>query len=296
RGHRGGGHLAAPRPRLPHLLRAHDRRAGRPQLPLQHLGPGRIARAAAGRDPRRDRCPRGRARLRPAPEVPAPGGGLLGGADAGCTDHPAPLVLPLHRLVLPAAADHAGAARAERGAGPRGGPRRGAVAQAATGAGTITGAIESASPDRLTSTTAPITQTSWSAVSKRVGIWVISAPSASSIRTPRMLSRDPVMPTSEMNAVPFGSTRASAVGTWVWVPSTAATRPSRCQPIATFSLVTSAWKSTIVASASPRSRIASTASKGERATSSPTPPLRLITPTRIPPASTTVWPRPGLAL
>ena len=64
------------------------------------------------------------------------------------------------------------------------------------------------------------------------------------------------MPTSEMNAVPSGSTRPSAVGTWVWVPKTAATRPSRCQPIATFSLVTSAWKSTMIASASSRSRIA----------------------------------------
>ena len=30
----------------------------------------------------------------------------------------------------------------------------------------------------------------------------------------------------------------------VWVPSTASTRPSRCHPIATFSLVVSAWKST----------------------------------------------------
>ncbi len=52
----------------------------------------------------------------------------------------------------------------------------------------------------------------------------------------------------------------------------------------------------MTASASSRSRIASTASKGERATFSPTPPLRLITATRIPPASTTVWPRPGLPL
>ena len=57
------------------------------------------------------------------------------------------------------------------------------------------------------------------------------------------------MPTSLMWAVPPGRTRPSAVGTWVWVPSTAATRPSRCQPIATFSLVISAWKSTITASA-----------------------------------------------
>ena len=101
------------------------------------------------------------------------------------------------------------------------------------------------------------------------------------------------MPTSEMKAVPLGSTRPSAVGTCVWVPNTAATRPSRCQPIATFSLVTSAWKSTTIASASTRSRMPSTVSKGERATLSPIAPLRLITATRMPPASTTVKPRPG---
>src|ERR1700710_1491299 len=295
-GHRRRGRLAPDQPRVPHLLRPHHRRPGRPQLAVLDLGPGRIAGAAAGRDPRRHRRPRGRPRLRPAPEVPAPGGRPLGGADARRAAHPAPLVLPLHRLVFPVAADRACPARAERGAGPRGGARHRPPDQAASGAGTITGTIESASPDWLTSTTAPITQTSLSAVSKRVGICVTRAPRASSIRTPRMLSRDPVMPTSEMNAVPFGSTRASAVGTWVWVPRTAAARPSRCQPIATFSLVTSAWKSTIAASASERSRIASTASKGERATFSPTPPLRLITSIRIPPASPTVWPLPGLAL
>jgi len=42
------------------------------------------------------------------------------------------------------------------------------------------------------------------------------------------------MPTSHINAVPFGNTRASAVGTCVCVPSTAVTRPSRCQPSAIF--------------------------------------------------------------
>ncbi len=75
-----------------------------------------------------------------------------------------------------------------------------------------------------------------------------AAPAPSS--PPMTPSREPVMPTSEMWAVPPGRTRASAVGTWVWVPQTAATRPSRCQPIATFSLVTSAWKSTTKTSAS----------------------------------------------
>src|SRR5215213_6334844 len=65
-----------------------------------------------------------------------------------------------------------------------------------------------------------------------------------SLTTPMTPPRGPVMPTSVMYAVPPGSTRASAVGTCVWVPTTAVTRPSRCQPIATFSLVASAWKST----------------------------------------------------
>ena len=48
--------LARDRPRPAHLLRAHDRLPGRPQLPVQHLGPGR-PRAAAHRDPRRRRQP-----------------------------------------------------------------------------------------------------------------------------------------------------------------------------------------------------------------------------------------------
>lgn len=156
------------------------------------------------------------------------------------------------------------------------------------GAGTITGSIESASPRSFTSTTAPITQTSSSAVSNLTGIWVISCSSTSSGFTPRTLVRDPVIPTSEMKAVPCGSTRASAVGTWVWVPSTAATRPSRCHPMATFSLVTSAWKSTRIKSHSILSRMLSTSMKGERATLRPTAPLRLITPARRPPTSTTV--------
>ena len=118
-------------------------------------------------------------------------------------------------------------------------------------------------PPSLTSTTAPMTQTSSSAVSNLTGICVFIASSTCSGLTPSTLVREPVMPTSEMNAVPPGRTRASAVGTWVWVPKTAATRPSRCQPIATFSLLTSAWKSTTTQSASIRSRIASTSWKGE---------------------------------
>ena len=37
----------------------------------------------------------------------------------------------------------------------------------------------------------------------------------------------PVIPTSHWKAVPPGRMHSSAVGTWVWVPSTADTRPSR---------------------------------------------------------------------
>src|SRR3954465_8766419 len=54
-------------------------------------------------------------------------------------------------------------------------------------------------------------------------------------RTPLTPPRAPVIPTSVMYAVPPGRTRASAVGTCVCVPTTAVTRPSRYQPIATLS-------------------------------------------------------------
>jgi hypothetical protein len=37
----------------------------------------------------------------------------------------------------------------------------------------------------------------------------------------------PVIPASVIAAVPPASTRASAVWTWVWLPSTALARPSR---------------------------------------------------------------------
>src|SRR5205823_9289166 len=47
-----------------------------------------------------------------------------------------------------------------------------------------------------------------------------------------------------MYAVPPGSTRSSAVGTWVCVPTTAVTRPSKYQPNAIFSDVASACIST----------------------------------------------------
>ena len=57
-------------------------------------------------------------------------------------------------------------------------------------------------------------------------------------------SLGPVMPRSEMYPVPRGKTRASEVWTCVCVPHTAETRPSRNQPMASFSLVASACIST----------------------------------------------------
>ena len=161
---------------------------------------------------------------------------------------------------------------------------------------TITGSIDRARPSSPMSTAAPITQTFSVAVSNRTGICVRNPSSACSRLTPMMPSREPVIPTSVMCAVPPGRTRASAVGTWVCVPRTAAALPSRCHPIATFSLVSSAWKSTKIASARPSSspRSSSMTGKGERSTRMWSRPLRLTTATRIPAASTIVWPRPGL--
>ena len=77
---------------------------------------------------------------------------------------------------------------------------------------------------------------------KRLMAWLLFMPSTE--------SAGPVMPRSVRKPVPLGSTRPSAVGTWVWVPHTAWTRPSRYQPMAPFSLVASAWKSTTLISAS----------------------------------------------
>ena len=54
----------------------------------------------------------------------------------------------------------------------------------------------------------------------------------------------PVIPTSVMGAVPLGRMRASAVGTWCRCRAPPSATTSRCQPIACFSLVASAWKST----------------------------------------------------
>ena len=92
---------------------------------------------------------------------------------------------------------------------------------------------------------------------------------------------------------------ASFVCTCVCVPSTAVTRPARCRPIATFSLVASACMSTSTtgARALTSAAIAAAISNGLQAGSGWTKrrPIRLTTPTRVPSrASTTVEPRPGL--
>ena len=112
------------------------------------------------------------------------------------------------------------------------------------GAGSSTCSIELARIGSSERMITPFSQGSSVEVSNRIGICVTIDATACSRRTPITPPRGPVMPTSVMYAVPPGRTRASAVGTWVWVPTTAVTRPSRCQPIATFSLVASACMST----------------------------------------------------
>jgi len=83
---------------------------------------------------------------------------------------------------------------------------------------------------------------------------------------------------------------------WVWVPTHAVTRPSKCQPIATFSLVASACMSTSTWVVLPRNSAsaASISANGERAASTNTVPERLTTPRAMPLRSTTVTPLPGL--
>src|SRR5918998_2454299 len=156
--------------------------------------------------------------------------------------------------------------------------------------------MEIARPSVSPSTTTALSHGSWSEVSKRTCVRVRKRSSACSRLTPMTPPRGPVIPTSVTYAVPPGSTRASAVGMCVCVPTQAKTRPSTCQPIATFSLVASACMSRSTASALPRSS-ASTASisaNGDRTASRKTSPDRFTTPSRIPFASTTVCPRPGL--
>ena len=89
---------------------------------------------------------------------------------------------------------------------------------------------------------------------------------------------------------------SSAVATWVWVPMTAETRPSRYQPIAIFSEVASACMSTKITFTSPARASSSSATRnGESALAGmKTCPCRFRTPTGIPEAvACTVKPRPG---
>ena len=61
-----------------------------------------------------------------------------------------------------------------------------------------------------------------------------------------MESSGPHIPASQRKAVPFGKILSSAVCTWVWVPTTSETEPSRWRPMAIFSLVVSPWTSTMI--------------------------------------------------
>src|SRR3989304_1143631 len=70
--------------------------------------------------------------------------------------------------------------------------------------------------------------------------------------------------------------RASAVGTCVWLPNTAATRPSRYQPMACFSLVASACMSTTTGPSAPFS-MASAVRNGQSMASMKVRPCRLRT-------------------
>src|SRR6267378_7236274 len=98
--------------------------------------------------------------------------------------------------------------------------------------------------------------------------------------TPSTESRGPTIPASATSAVPCGRIRASAVGTCVWVPSTAENRPSRCHPIASFSLVASACQSrmrTFGARSPSSARSALTAWNGSSCSAMKTRPIAFTT-------------------
>ena len=211
------------------------------------------AGAAAHRDPRRHRRPSRslfafRPRDKSLAQVAALGAALLIGVQLTA----AALVLPLHRLVLPAAPGRDGDAgeRASGSAEPEPSPAR----------------TSPPAPAALTSTTAPITQTSSSAVSNRVGICVISEASACSGLTPSTLVREPVMPTSEMKAVPprqHPAVGGRHVGVGAEDRGDAAVEVPAHRHLLAGHLGVEVDDD---ASASIRSRIPSTVSKGERAT------------------------------
>ncbi len=288
--------LAGDRPRPQGLLRTDDRRSGRPHVPVQHLGTGRIARADPPRDPRRDRDPRDRPRLRPAPQVPAPGGRLRRRADARRGDHPAPLVLPLHRLVLPADADRAVPARADRGARRRTRSRGSRV-------GSGDGRRNHHRLDRLRQSR--LVDVDHGAHHPDVLVGGLEAVRhLGDQRAERVLDPHPedALPRAGHADVgdeggAFGEDAAVGgrhVGVGAEHRGDAAVEVPAHRHLLAGHLGVEVDDHRV--GVAERSRIASTASKGERATFSPTPPLRLTTSTRIPPASTVVWPRPGLPL
>ena len=121
---------------------------------------------------------------------------------------------------------------------------------------------------------------------------------ASSGLMPSTERRGPVMPKSVRKPVPLGRICPSAVGTWVWVPHRAWTRPSRYQASAPFSLVASAWKSTSTRSqrwaSVPRSSWLAALKGLSRLEFSSRRPIRFITPIRSPRGPSNMpKPRPG---
>ena len=114
------------------------------------------------------------------------------------------------------------------------------------------------------STTTPFSRGLPVAGSNRDGIALRNRASDGSVSMPMIESCGPVMPASVRYAVPFGRIRSSAVCTCVCVPKTAVTLPSRCQPIAIFSLVASAWKSTMMTRVRCRIASISRSTTGER--------------------------------
>lgn len=93
------------------------------------------------------------------------------------------------------------------------------------------------------STIIPQSLTGPLATGNLVGSPVLNLHTTLSTFLPRTEISGPHIPASVRCAVPFGRIRSSAVWTWVWVPTTADTVPSRWKPMAMLSLVVSAWKS-----------------------------------------------------
>src|SRR4029077_1522845 len=181
-GIRRGDALAGDRSRPAHLLREDDRLSRRPQLALQHLGPGAVTGTPPRCTSRRHRRSLAAARLPPPQEIIDPSRGPGSGPPDRPPNHHAPLVLPLHSLVLapvpardlvPGERDRPPSERLALLGRPNLGkrrsphpsklmpaglrPRSSGYELSRPGTGTITCSKESASPRSLTSTAAPIT-------------------------------------------------------------------------------------------------------------------------------------------